>query len=270
MILSLNKLVHFITEIDIRTKVAKYYDYSPNTPDDIPFYINKIPSPDATILELGCGTGRVTLSLVQYCKYIHGIDLSEAMLSLCKRKLKDAKIPQSKARVEVGDITNFKLNQASDFIIAPFRVLQNIESESEVNGLFRCIDSHLALGGTCILNVFNPIRDRETLRREWCSGEERLAWEVPIEDGKIACYDRRPRMDKEKLILYPELVYRKYQRDVLKDEVVFKIVMRCYYPDDFKKLVLSHGFDIIDCWGGYNGEPYGEGPELIIAFKKRA
>jgi len=255
-------------KVDMRTEVAKYYDYSPNTPDDVSFYIAKISSPDSNILELGCGTGRVTLSLVQYCKYIHGIDLSEAMLSLCKRKLRDANIPQFKATVEVGDITNFKLEQTFDFIIAPFRVLQNIESDSEVDGLFRCINEHLTPDGTCILNVFNPNRDRETLRREWCSNEERLAWEVPIEDGKIVCYDRRPQMNKEKLILYPELIYRKYQGNILKDEVVLKLAMRCYYPDDFQNLITSHGFDIINLWGGYNREPYGEGPELVIQFKK--
>lgn len=254
-------------KVDIRSDVAKYYDYSPNAPNDIPFYIAKIPSPDSKVLELGCGTGRVTLPLVQYCKYIHGIDISEAMLSLCKKKLKDANIPQFKANVDVGDITNFKLNQTFDFIIAPFRVLQNIESDAEADGLFRCIDEYLAPGATCILNVFNPNRDRETLRRDWCSNEERLAWEAPTEDGKIACYDRRPQMDKEKLILYPELIYRKYQGDVLKDEVIFKIVMRCYYPDDFKKLITSHGFDIINVWGGYNGEVYGAGPELVVQFK---
>ncbi len=89
------------------------------------------------------------------------------MLSLCKRKLKDANIPQNKARVEVGAITYFDLNQTFDFIIAPFRVLQNIESDSEVDVFFRCLHFHLAPGGTCILNVFNPNRDRETLCREW-------------------------------------------------------------------------------------------------------
>jgi hypothetical protein len=76
-------------------------------------------------------------------------------------------------------------------------------------------------------------------------------------------------MNKEKLIIYPELKYRKYKGDVLKDEVVFKIAMRCYYPDEFKRLIISHGFDIISVWGGYKLEPYGVGPELVVQFEKR-
>ena len=106
-------------KVDIRTEAAKYYDCSPNVPDDIPFYINHIPSQRATVLALGCGTGRVTLALAQHCRYIHSIDLSESMISICQGKLIKANIPLSKAKVEVGDITDFDLEQTFDLIIAP-------------------------------------------------------------------------------------------------------------------------------------------------------
>lgn len=253
--------------IDIRTEAAKYYDSNPNRPDDIPFYISLIPSRHATVLELGCGTGRVTLPLVQYCKYIHGIDLSQAMLSICEKKLLKANIPPSRARVELGDITDFNPDQVFDFIIAPFRVLQNLETDVEVDGLFHCIRKYLAPYGTCVLNVFNPNRDPATLRQEWCTDAEKFNWEMPIEGGSIKCYDRRPRMDKEKLILYPELIYRRYEGDVMKEETILKLVMRCYYPDEFEQLIAAHDFNVVNRWGGYQGEAYGEGPELIIQFQ---
>jgi hypothetical protein len=91
---------------------------------------------------------------------------------------------------------------------------------------------------------------------------------VPVEDGRLAFYDKRARMDTEKLILYPELIYRRYEGEVLRDEAVLKLVMRCYYPDDLEKLVTAHGFSIVDRWGGYKGETYGEGPELVIQFQE--
>ncbi len=103
-------------EIDIRAQAAQYYDCNPDVPDDLPFYISHIPSPHAAVLELGCGTGRVTLPLVQHCGYIHGLDLSPAMISICKRKLAETGIPPTRARVEVGEITDFDLGQTFDFI----------------------------------------------------------------------------------------------------------------------------------------------------------
>jgi hypothetical protein len=74
-------------------------------------------------------------------------------------------------------------------------------------------------------------------------------------------------MDKEKLILYPELIYRKYKNEVVVDEAILKIVMRCYYPQGFEELITSHGFRIVNRWGGYHGEVYGKGSELVVEFR---
>ena len=73
---------------------------------------------------------------------------------------------------------------------------------------------------------------------------------------------------------YPELVYRLYAEGyaghegvILRDEVVQPLSMRCYYPDQFLRLIESHGFRVIARWGGYNGEAYGDGPELVAQCK---
>ena len=255
--------------IDIRYEAARYYDYCPVTPHDLPFYIQHLPSPQAKVLELGCGTGRVTIPLSQQCALVHGFDLSEAMISICREKLQQENIPPAKVKVEVGDITDLDLGQKYDLIIAPYRVFQNLETDDEVNGLFDSVRRHLAPQGSCILNIFNPKWDRETLGRRWSSEEEDLDWEVMVEGGRVACYDRRVRMDKEKMILYPELIYRRYENEVAVDEAILKIVMRCYYPQEFETLIEAHDFDIMNRWGGYAGEAYGEGSELVIQFRDK-
>jgi SAM-dependent methyltransferase len=206
------------------------------------------------------------LPLAEKCGYIHGLDLSEAMVAVCRRKLAAAGIAPTKAQVEVQDITNFALNQTFDLIIAPYRVLQNLETDAAVTGLFRCIRQHLTPGGSCILNVFRPYADPETLRREWCTEQETLEWEVAVEGERVTCHDRRPRMDPEKMILYPELIYRRYRGEALIDEAVLKIAMRCYYPEGFVQLILTQGFRVLQQWGGYCGEPYGQGSELVVQF----
>jgi hypothetical protein len=188
------------------------------------------------------------------------------MISICREKLARAGIPQTRARVIEGDITDFELGQTFDFIIAPFRVMQNLETDQEVDGVFRCIRKHLAQNGTCILNAFRPLFEPEELQKRWATTEENLSWEVPVEGGRVACYDRRARMNAEKLILYPELIYRRYKGETLLEESILKIVMRCYYPDTFEKLILEHGYTILNLWGGYEGEVYGQGPELVIQF----
>jgi SAM-dependent methyltransferase len=253
-------------KVDIRSKAARYYDLNPDFPDDIPFYRERIPSPDVKVLELGCGTGRVLVPLVQSCAYIEGIDLSEAMVSTCREKLRRASIPTSQARVVVGDISDFDLGTKFDLIIAPFRVFQNLETDVEVQGFSNCVRRHLAPGGSCILNAFNPKTDKDTMRREWCTDKEIFCWDVPVEGGRVTCHDMRKRIDRDRLILYPQLIYRHYEAQSLRHTAVLKIVMRCYYPDEFEKIIVDHRFRVVNRWGGYHEERYSEGSELVLQF----
>jgi cyclopropane fatty-acyl-phospholipid synthase-like methyltransferase len=195
---------------DIRENAARYYDLSPEHPDDIPLYEQKIPSPGARILELGCGTGRVLVPLAEQSGYILGVDISEAMLSVCRQKLAEKGIPTYRAEVQQGDITDLDLGKRFDLILAPFRVFQTLETDREVGGFFKTIRNHLTEDGTAILNVFRPKLDRDRIRNEWVTEVERLRWEVPFEGGRVTMHDRRPRMDRERLVLYPELIYRRY------------------------------------------------------------
>ena len=65
-------------------------------------------------------------------------------------------------------------------------------------------------------------------------------------------------MDIEKRLLYPELIYRRWQGDAWVEAAVLKIPRRCYAPEEFAEVIRSHGFRIINRWGGYAGEAYGE------------
>ncbi len=251
---------------DVRGNAARYYDLSPEHPDDIPLYEQKIPSLEARILELGCGTGRVLVPLAEKSSYILGVDISEAMLSVCRQKLAEKGIPTTRAEVQQGDITDLELGKRFDLILAPFRVFQTLETDREVSGFFKTIRNHLTKEGTAILNVFRPKLDRDRIRNEWVTGVEQLRWEVPFEGGRVTLHDRRSRMDRERLVLYPELIYRRYRDDELVDEAVLKIVMRCYYPEQLLNLIATHGFRVVNKCGGYAGERYGEGPELIVEF----
>jgi SAM-dependent methyltransferase len=252
--------------MDIRENTAKYYDLWTIPFDDIPFYVNQIPSAESTILELGCGTGRVLTQLANHCASIHGIDNSEAMIDICRRRIKETVTDINKVKINTGEINNFHMESNYDLIIAPYRVFQNLETDDQVDGAFNCIRNHLATNGTCILNVFQPW-PVERIKENWGEKTENFCWEKPYGKGYITCHERKEHFDSRRLILYPESIYRLYIEDNLIGTVTQKICMRLYYPDQFMNLIKEKGFLIIDCWGGYEGELYGEGNELIVQFK---
>lgn len=238
---------------------------------DLPFYVSRLPSTSARVLELGCGTGRITLPLAEHCGFIQGIELSEAMLEICRGKLRARPALVGKVAVELGNITTFDLGATFDLIIAPYRVLQNLETDDEVAGLFRCVRTHLAAGGTCILNVFKPrYANAEALIDSWSRQVEALDWEDVTDTRIVTCHYRTGKVRPQPLVIYPELVYRVREGAEPMEEVVFPLAMRCYFPDAFARLFSQHGFDIVERWGGYAGETYGVGPELIVQAKPAA
>jgi SAM-dependent methyltransferase len=251
---------------DMRAAAAQYYDVNPTIPDDRAFYTARLPSADSAVLELGCGTGRVLLPLAAACGSISGLERSPAMLARCRQKLQVAGLPPTKARAELGDITHCALGRRFDLIIAPYRVFQLLDTEAQVEGLFRCLRAHLAPGGTGILNVFHPQGGFEQVRQEWERVPEVCVWEATVEGVRLRCDERRARLDPATHILYPELIYSCAVGDTWIEEAVLKIPRRCYTPEGFEGVIRAHGFQIIQRWGGYAGEHYGKGPELIVQF----
>ena len=256
-------------KLDIRQATARYYDLQPSpfAGQDIPFYLSRLPKPNSRVLELGCGTGRVLIPLALACEAIEGVDASESMLAVCQEKLAQQGISPRRAQVALGDITQLDLGRTFDLILAPFRVFQNLETDQEVAGFFQTVHSHLAVGGSCILNVFRPLADDATVREHWAEQQvyERR-WEHPLGQGRLSGYDRIARVHATKLICYPDLRYRYYEGQDLKDEATLHVAMRCYYPAEFEDLIMAHGFQVLNKWGGYANEVYGQGPELVIQF----
>ncbi|MEQ1875273.1 MAG: class I SAM-dependent methyltransferase [Bdellovibrionia bacterium] len=251
---------------DPRKGNSRYYDLDEDPLGDVPFYLNLV-SGSVRVLEMGCGTGRVLAPLSKKCSEIIGVDSSKEMVERCREKIAVGGLKNASA--QIGDITKLALSKKFDLVVAPYRVLQALESKTEIDGLFETIRSHLRPTGSCVLNVFNPNRPREELIATWQKPGEIPAWEKTLDDGSVVIHtEKYHRMDKVNLVLYPELIYRTYYGGVLKHEFVQKIKMKCYYPDEFRSLVTSHGFEIVGEWGGYDGQKYGEGPELVLQFKK--
>ena len=45
---------------------------------------------------------------------------------------------------------------------------------------------------------------------------------------------------------------------------------RCFYPTEFVEKIEAAGFTVLAKWGGYAGELYGEGSELVVEFARDA
>lgn len=124
--------------------------------DDLKFYESFVHSENSKILEIGCGTGRVSIWLATRGYSVIGLDLSEYMLSVFKEKLEHDKFLQSKIGIVHADMSDFWIDESFDLIIAPSKSFQAITDIEKAKSTLICIKKHMLESSLLILDLFNP------------------------------------------------------------------------------------------------------------------
>lgn len=100
------------------------------------------------ILELGCGTGRISLRLAEAGHELLGLDRSEAMLAVLRARLQVA-APEVRRRVRLvcADATDFELGERFALILLPYLTLGLIAGRDAQLAVLRAAARHLADDG---------------------------------------------------------------------------------------------------------------------------
>jgi ubiquinone/menaquinone biosynthesis C-methylase UbiE len=124
--------------------------------EDIRFCVEMAREVGGPVLELGAGTGRITLAVARTGLIVTGLETSRLMLQRAKMKAEQL---SSKLRVEwvEGDITNFSLGgRTFKLILAPFNVLQELRDLTDLENCLRRVAEHLEPDGKFIAIVQPP------------------------------------------------------------------------------------------------------------------
>lgn len=126
---------------------------------DVPFYKERAAETGGPVLEIGCGTGRLTIPLARAGHEVWAVDVSAAMLDQLGAKLA-REAPEVQARVHPvrQDATALDL-PVRDFRLAviPFNVLMLIPELAAERRALAAAAAHLAPGSTLALDVMNPL-----------------------------------------------------------------------------------------------------------------
>lgn len=248
---------------DGRAEAAEYYDLANQQTEDVEFYLRQAEGA-ANVLELGCGTGRVTIPMARSVSRIVGVDQSPSMLRICRRKVRDDAIARDRVQLVEHDVRTLKLGERFELITAPFRVLQNIETG--VERFFEVISEHMAPHGAAIVTTYNPRGSREELMEKWSTPAEFDVWKKQDGADLIQHSVRYGGVREDPFTLYPDQIYRRFRSGELVEEKVSSPPMRVYYPDELVETIERAGFQVKNQWGGYHGEVFGDGPELVVRF----
>lgn len=132
---------------------AQIYDlYVANWPNEVDFYrelIRSSPLSEQGILEIACGTGRMTLQLAQENINLTGLDLSPELLAIANEKSTD--VPN--VSWVQGDMRTFDLAHQFGIAIMPGHSFQFMTTPEDQMKCLTQIKTHLVTDGLLVLHL---------------------------------------------------------------------------------------------------------------------
>jgi SAM-dependent methyltransferase len=236
---------------------------------DVQFYVDEARDVGASVLEVGCGTGRILLPLARAGRTIHGLDASPAMLDRCRAKLQqEPEAVQRRVTLDCGDARAFDLGRQFDLVIAPFRVVQHLTTVDDQLAFLGSAARHLKPGGRLAFDVFNPnftaLTSADGLEREDTP-------ETTLPDGRT--FRRTGRVAKVRWIdqvSEVELVY--YISNATGGRVerqVMSFDMRWFLCAELVHLLARGGFRVRSIYGDFDRATLTDkSPELVVCAQR--
>jgi SAM-dependent methyltransferase len=223
--------------------------------EDLDFYRARAQGAKGSILELACGTGRLTLPLAAGGLEVTGLDLSEAMLERAREK---AKVSAVNAAFVQGDIRDFHLSKKFELVFLPYNSMQHLHRRGELESLFSCVREHLADSGRFILDVHHP--DLGLLKRQ--PGEIfSLGREVKSSDGFIVSGEE-VNYDEASQIYSIRWHYAKPATGEARSD---ELKLRMFFPQELDALLAYNGLELREKYGNFEGKPFATGDAKQVA-----
>jgi ubiquinone/menaquinone biosynthesis C-methylase UbiE len=241
---------------------ADYYDLTQRgVSGDISFYLELARQAEGEVLDLACGTGRITIPVAEAGIRVTGLDLSVEMLQRAEQKARERGVLERITFVQ-GDMRKFDLGKQFPLIMIPFRSFLHLLQIQEQMKALGCIRRHLAPGGKLALNVFVPKISHLYEESEKMS----LRGTYPLESGEeVAMWDYT-RYDHFQQLAE---VTRTYERingaGVVTEKVVGRFTLRYIFPAELHHLLRLNGFKVVERFGSFDKAPFDQrSTELII------
>jgi SAM-dependent methyltransferase len=221
------------------------------------------------VLELGCGTGRITMALAEGGKRITGLDLSERMLERAVKKRAALRV-EARERVHLvqGNMAGFDLGEKFRLVIIPFRPFQHLlEAHQQINCL-ECVRKHLAPGGRLVLDVFqtdaermhDPVHMREVQVTEYNTPDGRR---VKISE-RVAAFHRAEQINDV------EMIFSIKHKGGREERLVFAWPLRYFFRFEVEHLLARCGFKVAAEYGNFDRTTIqDDSPEMIFVAERQ-
>lgn len=216
-----------------------------------PFYVELYTAAAGPVVELGVGDGRIAVAAAERGRAMTGVDLSPAMLRLCRERAARAGVTDRLTLIE-ADFRSFTLPEPAGLIALPYHSLGHLTARADKGDALRHIHGQLRPGGRFVFDdfVMTPARleqmRRVQLRAEYVSaaGHDTLLWvtslvDEPAQTMRVVTWEDT--LDGDGV-----MTGRRYRT----------LSLSWLTPDQARQLLTEAGFVIEACFGAFDGTPF--------------
>ncbi len=225
---------------------AVLYDGLNTFLSDLPFYKKWLPeNKDAHILELCCGTGRLTLPLAREGYAMWGVDHTPSMLAQARAKAARAGLD---IRFAEADVRALCLPEKFDLVFLPFNSIHHLYKNEDLRKTLKGVKDHLKEGGLFLLDCFNP--DLRYIAES--EKEQKVVAEYTTPDGRevrieqTMRYESATQMNRIRWHYFINGAFHSIQ----------PLDMRLFFPLELDSYLEGAGFTVVHKFGGFEGEAF--------------
>ena len=236
----------FINNFEKYDDPEKYDEMYGNYQDDLCYIMEFASEIDQRVIELACGTGRLTIPMAKSGLHMVGVDLHGGMLSRAKQK---AAHEQLNIIFEHQDCTELDLAYKSPLIFMTGNSFQHFLTNESQDALLHSVNRHLLPNGQFIFDTRNPniaeLSAVEEFEESYVNNENQTVFEKHFEE-----------YNHDTQILYCET-----RTDIIENEQLIhtakdSISLRYVFPMELHRLLDSHGFELINLYGSWKKDTF--------------
>ena len=218
------------------------------------------------VLELACGTGRLTLPLARLglIEELVGVDTSEPFLARLRARV-DGESPATRVSVLHGDMAAPPVDGTFDLIAVPFNSLAYLVSLPDRLACLRAARKLLAPGGRFAFDLVAPRYDFLAEAALPCP-PVRVDADHSAPDLGVTRFLRSytDRYDPATQTLRSTNRYEVFRDDGRVEHRIADLDWHIYFPDELELLLSSCGFEVVERYGSYAREPWAPGSRRYL------